>query len=1414
MRTAGGAAGPAPQTKKPASIPSENFQAAYDEWMKLDLQVSSIRLYVQKLMFELQNFAMGQISKSELVDAFNTLNQTGVELARRYLKLAEAAGGDLERIIKGSLLPVLSRFIANADIPNSMANFARVIAQDGDLTQLRGIMESGWLPWFDSLVGDKTKPYSSASIRATILASRAAKELKLEGQGRGHWQHRGRLGEQGGSLPADEGLGPWGLQQPRMRTGTAGRADPRRAKMRQRLTETFGYLTGNKFKKVFGESTSEKVRWMMDDMVNLAYEGRTTYTKAKLKEWLELGIKQATIDKWWKKLNGLIDTALDDFMRGGPQSIKSATDEVKERLLKELDAGLWQDKAQGLVSGFISGDPRWRSGTVDDWVLMEGKNPVAIMTTQWKTQRTVGYFEEGVPDYPNSQKWLYVDTLAAEVPKQGHGSYLMMRALEMAAKKGAGVYGHAAYDAVGFYRKIGGKMTGQLGYLTPEQVRKMYENMGSPHIKAFEWPEEPEDGIFFASPEAIAAGEEALAACKAEEEANKAEWEAEHAEKELKLEGSGRGHWRHRGRLGEQGGSLPADEGLGPWGHRPAMRTAGGAAGPSREELRRLGDAALDALEERAPDPRKMALTLCEMDETMLFRELFGDIPGMQDLSDDERWFVMQSFRRMYEGVPVDYLDSWMAGLVAKEDFSVKDLNRLEELYGEAEEAIDYLAGWFADDPGGDLSVSNKLRDALMMKLKMDDHSLWSNEHARFLADDAIRGAYMHGKTEGLWLAKRGSDPVAVMLVHEKNLNEWDVDTIEQTMPTAESSQFEVDQPMLYVEYLAAQVPRSGYGTHLMMKALQLAADKGWGLSGESVETARDFYAKLGARFIPASNKAYLSPQQVQDLYNNMGRPDVKEAFLDPSWEPEDGVIFAPQERYDAVTAMDEEDEMDEKAEGQGRGHWRHRGRRGEQGGSLPASEGLGPWGAGETPARGRAMVNQGRANAEVTTEEIEYRLTTTLEQAGESSEAIDYIRAVGVPTSDGRQRFQAQIQTGYTDGQSAIALGRELAQYAKAESVRLGRTVAGRYTLIFTFLEGVGGFTTAKQSLITKARRWLGLEPKETPTNAFMVWKEAGGGYRWFAVYSNKFRDEDYPPEILSSDAHIAYVDKVDKGLLPFPVLLHYHVPGTRWGVSDWLAFDEMTGFSMASGTVDKGHEQEAEAVAASASPLAVSHGMEVMARNDKDRSIIEEYASYEISDLPLEAAANKLTGFTVMEDTMGIPQQKKDYLRKVGLDDEAISKIEADLDAKAGTAKDAGLEFKEEQKPPVEPEAKKEEPKAEPEPEPEPTPAFVTRDEMTSAIAEAQKPLLEAVTTLTGAMTKMLKSEEQRIAEKAADTPALSIASLIMGQKSAIGKDATRLTVDQMALAKDKPSETKDVEVRTGIPFIDAMMAEQKPG
>jgi hypothetical protein len=78
---------------------------------------------------------------------------------------------------------------------------------------------------------------------------------------------------------------------------------------------------------------------------------------------------------------------------------------------------------------------------------------------------------------------------------------------------------------------------------------------------------------------------------------------------------------------------------------------------------------------------------------------------------------------------------------------------------------------------------------------------------------------------------------------------------------------------------------------------------------------------------------------------------------------------------------------------------------------------------------------------------------------------------------------------------------------------------------------------------------------------------------------------------------------------------------------------------------------------------PLAVSHGLEVLARSDEDPTIIESYRTLEISDLPVAAAANKLTGFTLSKGahpTMSIPADKKAHLLKVGLTPAQIDEIE----------------------------------------------------------------------------------------------------------------------------------------------------------
>lgn len=387
----------------------------------------------------------------------------------------------------------------------------------------------------------------------------------------------------------------------------------------------------------------------------------------------------------------------------------------------------------------------------------------------------------------------------------------------------------------------------------------------------------------------------------------------------------------------------------------------------------------------------------------------------------------------------------------------------------------------------------------------------------------------------------------------------------------------------------------------------------------------------------------------------------------------------------------------------------------------------------------------------------------------------------------------------------------------ALSENIMLNPDVedktAALSSLVSEFDAKVGEVLQKQQSVVgllkQAGRKALGMgtkmEKAEPKAPGLMIWKE-GGTYRWLAVYSNKYRDQDYPPEILSAAAHKNFIARVDNGELPYPVLQHFHVKGTEWGVSDWLAFDDATGFSLASGTVYPGHEQEAEAIMAFPQPLAVSHGLEVGMRNGKDLSIIEEYVTEEISDLPLEAAANKLTGFHIMDKgvtDMGIPEPKKDHLRKVGVSEDKIAELESDLEGKAQAAKRAGLDFKEKVPDPTpDPEP--------PKPDETPEPAYATREEVASAIAETVAPLLAGMQTLTQAIAKMATSDEERIAAKAVDTPAMSIAALVTKSLSAIGRDETRLKIDDMRLAKDKPKETDGRESKTGISFIDNLLAE----
>lgn len=320
--------------------------------------------------------------------------------------------------------------------------------------------------------------------------------------------------------------------------------------------------------------------------------------------------------------------------------------------------------------------------------------------------------------------------------------------------------------------------------------------------------------------------------------------------------------------------------------------------------------------------------------------------------------------------------------------------------------------------------------------------------------------------------------------------------------------------------------------------------------------------------------------------------------------------------------------------------------------------------------------------------------------------------------------------------------------------------------------------------------------QAKEAKPGSLMIWKEASGAYRWFAVYSNHFRDDDNPPEIISSKSHQRFVQKVDSGEFPYPELWHWHTPGTAWGKADWVGYDAEAGFALASGTVTPGHEKEAENVANMGDSVALSHGMpkKSIQRDQADPSVITEHQTIEISDLLRPAAANKLTRFEVLkEQEMAIPDEKKEYLRQVGLSDEKIASIEQALAGKAKEAADAGIEHKEApaETPAESVQAEEKKPETV-----EPAPAAPEQ--------KAADPVADALTKMTGLLETLQKTVDAQATEIAALkakelelTPAASLSEMI--KMSVIGNKDARIPADSK-LAKSGPEETKQA---TGLFF-----------
>jgi hypothetical protein len=312
----------------------------------------------------------------------------------------------------------------------------------------------------------------------------------------------------------------------------------------------------------------------------------------------------------------------------------------------------------------------------------------------------------------------------------------------------------------------------------------------------------------------------------------------------------------------------------------------------------------------------------------------------------------------------------------------------------------------------------------------------------------------------------------------------------------------------------------------------------------------------------------------------------------------------------------------------------------------------------------------------------------------------------------------------------------------------------------------------------IRAAYKKLGVDAKDMPEsirkerNNFMLYKEVGGRYRWVAIYSNKFRDRDNPPEIIAEESHINFVKQVNSGNLPYPELWLWHIKESKWGQADFVGWDD-NGFAVATGMVDKGKEWIAESLLDSGLDLLTSHGMprDSIKRVETDPTVIVGHITKEISPLLADSAANEHTGFILNNEVnkMALSPEDREKLKRLNVD---ADRLEAETESKSKETE--GLEFKEVEKP-----------------DQDQAQAYVSRDEMSElvkSLATSTNQMAEVVGSLVARIEAIEANKLTVDKDTVERTPAASLTDLY---KSVIGAEETKVD-GRTALAKSGPEET----------------------
>lgn len=343
--------------------------------------------------------------------------------------------------------------------------------------------------------------------------------------------------------------------------------------------------------------------------------------------------------------------------------------------------------------------------------------------------------------------------------------------------------------------------------------------------------------------------------------------------------------------------------------------------------------------------------------------------------------------------------------------------------------------------------------------------------------------------------------------------------------------------------------------------------------------------------------------------------------------------------------------------------------------------------------------------------------------------------------------------------------------------------------------------------------KSFLGIQKQENTEIPMMIWKDASGQYKWFGVYSNSYIDKH--KDILTEESHLDFVKAVESGEWDLPELLVWHIPGSRIGKAEFVAYDEETGLSYAGGYIDPSKAEFAEFLMTE-KDKGMSHGMpkETVKRDTVDRRLIKRYRSLELSVLPLTEAANEITGFLVGDNDMSVKMNPTfvDWAKKAGID---VDSADNALRSKAENA--AGLERKEEvvatelvaaategvvSTETIATEAPKTEEKA------ADAQNVLTKSDFQAGITELVEALNKSqfepiasviqtlfaeVQSLSKQVEQLSKADEEKVTEKALLTPRWSMNELV--GKSVFAPHRDEIALDgRSKLAQDSPEITKE--------------------